>query len=54
MPTYTITATFHVDLDSDENLSNEENYYNMLNFFESVVEGVSGVHFIKITDVEED
>ena len=54
MPTYTITATFHVDYDNDPELLDSENYADMLNFVESVLEGASGVHLIQITDAEED
>ena len=54
MPTYTITATFHVDYDNDPNLLDSENYAEMLDFVESVIQGSSGVHLIQITDAEED
>ena len=54
MPTYTITATFHVDYDNDSNLSESENYAEMIDFVQSVIQGASGVHLIQITDVEED
>ena len=54
MPTYTITAKFHVDFDNDPNLLDSQNYVEMLEFVESVLQGGSGVHFIEITDAEED
>lgn len=54
MPTYTITASFHVDFDNDPNLSDSENYAEMLDFVQSVIQGSSGVHFIKFTEVEKD
>lgn len=54
MPTYTITASFHVEYDNDTTLTDSENYSDMIDFFQSVVQGGSGVHFIKITEVEED
>lgn len=54
MPTYTVTATFHVEYDNDPNLLDSENYAEMLDFVESVIQGSSGVHFIEITDAEED
>ena len=53
MPTYTITASFHVDVDFDPELSEEENLESMFSFFYSAVDG-HGVHMIKILDVEED
>jgi hypothetical protein len=54
MPTYTINAEFHVDFDNDPNLLDSENYVDMLNFVESILQGASGVHFVQITDIEED
>ena len=54
MPTYTITAKFHVDFDNDPNLLDSENYVEMLEFAESILQGASGVHLIQITDAEED
>lgn len=53
MPTYTITATFHVDVENDSTLTEEENLESMFSFFESAVDG-HGVHLIKVLDVEED
>ena len=53
MPTYTITASFHVDVDFDPSLSEEENLESMVSFFDSSVDG-HGVHLLKILDVEED
>jgi hypothetical protein len=53
MPTYTITAKFHVEGEFDDTLSHEENYYNVLNFFEYGVSG-HGVHLLEVTDIEED
>jgi len=35
MPTYTITASFHVDVDFDSQLSEEENLESMISFFDS-------------------
>ena len=54
MATYTVTAKFHVDFDNDPKLLDSENYVEMLDFVESILQGSSGVHFIEITDVEED
>lgn len=53
MPTYTITASFHVDVENDPTLTEEENLESMFSFFYSSVDG-HGVHMIKILDVEED
>ena len=53
MPTYTITASFHVDVENDPELSEEENLESMISFFDSSVDG-HGVYLIKILDVEED
>lgn len=53
MPTYTITAQFHVATDFDPELSHEENYSDMIAFFESAVDG-HGAYLIKVTEIEED
>lgn len=53
MPTYLITAIFHVDVENDPLLSEEENFESVLSFFDSSVDG-HGVHLLKILDVEED
>ena len=44
--TYTITAQFHVEVDS--------NYGDMINFVESMMPNGSGVHFIQFVNVEQD
>ena len=46
MPTYTVTASFHVEVDAE--------YDDMLNFVISMMPDHSGVHFLKITDIEQD
>ena len=53
MPTYTITATFHLDVEHDPTLTEEENLESMFSFFESAVDG-HGAYLIKVLDVEED
>jgi hypothetical protein len=53
MPTYIITASFHVDVENDPLLSEEENFESVLSFFDASVDG-HGVHLLRILEVEED
>jgi len=46
MPTYTVTAEFHVEFDGDEN--------DMLDFVATMMPSYSGVHFIQFVNVEQD
>ncbi len=55
MPTYTITAEFHVEGDFDETLSHEENYENlMLHVGNSLETPGFGINLIRVIDIEED
>lgn len=53
MPSYTITAVFHVDVENDPLLTEEENFEGMLSFFDSAVDG-HGAHLLRILEVDED
>ena len=55
MPTYTLTAEFHIEGDFDESLSHEENYENlMLHIGNSLQSPGFGIHLIKVTEIEAD
>jgi hypothetical protein len=54
MPTYTLTAEFHIEGDFDEFLSYEENYENMLRRLDALSNPAFGIHLIKVTEIEED
>jgi len=46
MPTYTVTAQFHVQFDGDEN--------DMLDFVETMMPNHSGTYFVQFVNVEQD
>jgi hypothetical protein len=55
MPTYTLTAEFHIEADFDEFLSHEENYENlMIHIGNSLQNPALGINLIKVTEIEAD
>ena len=55
MPTYTLTAQFHIEGDFDEFLSYEENYHNLMLYVgNSLNSPATGINLIKVTKIEKD
>jgi hypothetical protein len=46
MPTYTVTAQFHVDVETEES--------SVLEFVETMMPNYSGVYFVKFVSIEQD
>lgn len=55
MPTYTLTAEFHIEGNFEDELSHEENYENlMLHIGNSLDNPGVGIILVKVLEIEQD